>query len=420
MIPRELIEGVSKMLETGAPREVVRQFLLERGWNESEADEVFAQIDGEAPTPKPAAIPPQASIEPTPKAKAPKPREVLGEASRAPRPTEDKKAIATVEPSAPAHVEQPQKPEPDESSLRSQDDTHDTTELFEMDRLSSPFTLTTLAFSLVRARFWSLFFLSFMISVLLLLIYIVGSYVITPDSIDAIRAFVLQTESAVALRTTLVVLGSIVLTYIGLGLLFWLPAAFLTGFANTKASFRELFIDGFRGGFALCMSLVFLLLFSISGLILLLVPGIIFAVWFSFAPIIAVLERVSPYRALIMSRELVRGHFWQVVWREAFLLIPATLFVAPLMLLLSPLAMIDSLSIGLGALVLIFCIFGALLLTFAFLLFLFAYKAVSYKEMRARIRPSERPRRLVVLLPLSLLPLLVIALSVAMYASSLI
>lgn len=420
MIPRELIEGVSKMLETGAPREVVRQFLLERGWNESEADEVFARIDGEAPAPKLAAPPPQVRKEPTPNTEPPKPREVSGEAPRAPGLIEDKKVTTTREPSASVPVEASQKPELSDASPRDQDDTHDTTEFFEMDRLSSPFTLTTLAFSLVRARFWSLFFLSFMISVLLLLIYIIGSYVITPDLIDSLRAFALRTEDAVALRAALLVLGGIAFTYVGFGLLLWLPAAFLTGFANTKASFRELFLDGFRGGFTLSVSLVFFLLFSISGLTLLLVPGIIFAVWFSFAPVIAVLERVGPYRALIISRELVRGHFWQVVWREAFLLIPATLFVAPLMLLLSPLAMIDSLSIGLGALVLIFCIFGALLLTFAFLLFLFAYKAVSYKEMRARMRPSERPRRLVVLLPLSLLPLLIIALSVAMYASSLI
>lgn len=51
------------------------------------------------------------------------------------------------------------------------------------------------------------------------------------------------------------------------------------------------------------------------GLIFFVVPGILFAVWFSFAGLIFILEGVRGRQALMKSKELVKGRFWAVVWR---------------------------------------------------------------------------------------------------------
>lgn len=51
----------------------------------------------------------------------------------------------------------------------------------------------------------------------------------------------------------------------------------------------------------------------LGGLILLLIPGIIFAVWFAFVGFVLVLERLKGRKALKRSRELVKGYFWYVL-----------------------------------------------------------------------------------------------------------
>lgn len=51
------------------------------------------------------------------------------------------------------------------------------------------------------------------------------------------------------------------------------------------------------------------------GLILFIIPGIMLAVWFSFASYIFVLEGTRGMAALRQSKALVAGKFWAVVWR---------------------------------------------------------------------------------------------------------
>lgn len=56
-------------------------------------------------------------------------------------------------------------------------------------------------------------------------------------------------------------------------------------------------------------------LIIMGGMLLFLVPGFIFAVWYSLATLVFVLEGVKGYAALKRSQALVRGRFWPVVWR---------------------------------------------------------------------------------------------------------
>ncbi len=51
------------------------------------------------------------------------------------------------------------------------------------------------------------------------------------------------------------------------------------------------------------------------GFLLLIVPGIIFTVWFAFAETEAILTGVGTFSALEQSRERVKGHFFPVLWR---------------------------------------------------------------------------------------------------------
>lgn len=51
------------------------------------------------------------------------------------------------------------------------------------------------------------------------------------------------------------------------------------------------------------------------GFLLLIIPGIIFSVWFNFALYRVALEDETPITAMKESKELVEGRWWSVLWR---------------------------------------------------------------------------------------------------------
>lgn len=76
----------------------------------------------------------------------------------------------------------------------------------------------------------------------------------------------------------------------------------------------------------------------LGGTLLLIIPGIIFSIWFSFALYILILEGVRGTQALSASRELVKGYFWPVLWRWVapyfiFGLLLTIIFVIPVYLI---------------------------------------------------------------------------------------
>jgi len=56
------------------------------------------------------------------------------------------------------------------------------------------------------------------------------------------------------------------------------------------------------------------MLVVLGGTLLLIVPGVIFSVWYYFAPLSAMLDGKRGTEALSFSRELSRGRFWRTAW----------------------------------------------------------------------------------------------------------
>lgn len=52
----------------------------------------------------------------------------------------------------------------------------------------------------------------------------------------------------------------------------------------------------------------------LGGFLLLVIPGIIFLIWFAFAQIAVILDHQKGFNALSFSREIVNGRFWSVLW----------------------------------------------------------------------------------------------------------
>lgn len=61
--------------------------------------------------------------------------------------------------------------------------------------------------------------------------------------------------------------------------------------------------------------------FVFGGLILFGIPGVVFSLWFYFSNMILIDQNIKGMKALSLSKEYVRGNFWDVVWRLIFLMI---------------------------------------------------------------------------------------------------
>ncbi len=53
---------------------------------------------------------------------------------------------------------------------------------------------------------------------------------------------------------------------------------------------------------------------TMGGFLLLIIPGLLFAVWFSFASYVYLAQGIGGLRALSLSREYARGAYWRIVW----------------------------------------------------------------------------------------------------------
>ncbi len=82
-------------------------------------------------------------------------------------------------------------------------------------------------------------------------------------------------------------------------------------------------IEAYRRGWHKIIPYLLMVLLSaviiFSGTLLLVVPGIIFAIWFSLAVFVLAFENLNGKDALLMSREYVRGKWWYAFWRLSFI-----------------------------------------------------------------------------------------------------
>jgi hypothetical protein len=58
-----------------------------------------------------------------------------------------------------------------------------------------------------------------------------------------------------------------------------------------------------------------LFLITLGGTILLIIPGIIFSIWFSFSGFVFIDQGLGIKASLSRSRQLFKGRFWSVYWR---------------------------------------------------------------------------------------------------------
>lgn len=91
-----------------------------------------------------------------------------------------------------------------------------------------------------------------------------------------------------------------------------------------KTAFKTISKEGWKYFFSNIWIKILYGLIVFAGLIVLVVPGVIFAIWFFFAIYAMLVDGKRGREALKYSKRLISGRWWGVVWR---LIIPKILFL---------------------------------------------------------------------------------------------
>ena len=121
------------------------------------------------------------------------------------------------------------------------------------------------------------------------------------------------------------------LPFVNLAVLYVVLAATLVATSNAvlgrpisvRGAYRRILSAQLLGRFLLASFLVSIIVDI--GLVLFIIPGIVFFVWFLFVPLIITLEWVGVRTALGRSRKLIHHNFWRVLLTAGCYVVPVTI-----------------------------------------------------------------------------------------------
>ncbi len=100
--------------------------------------------------------------------------------------------------------------------------------------------------------------------------------------------------------------------------------AILRALTNPESmTFQEAFAGSKALAWPYFLVMIMMIVAVLLGFVLLIIPGIIFYVWFVMSPLVVVFEGKKGVEALKASKAYVEGHFFDVFGRYLFLIIPA-------------------------------------------------------------------------------------------------
>ncbi len=248
--------------------------------------------------------------------------------------------------------------------------------------LSSPLQLLANSLRLTFSRFGNLLPVLLVTGFLSLLLLALIYWLQTSGVIGGIFETVEGGVSTATLMTPMVTFGLLVITFFFSGILTAVPASLLSGVSGEKKTFRKNIATGFSRTYQLlAVALVAKILIAL-GLVFLIIPGIVFSIWFFFAPAVVVLEKTSPLDSFSVSRNLVRGRGLATLLRMLILVLITALFALVAIGIITPLAYLDMFGAVAAISVTVVVALLLSLATLFFMIFTASFYISLYKELK--------------------------------------
>lgn len=166
--------------------------------------------------------------------------------------------------------------------------------------------LFSVTFKIFKERFWSIVLIMLVPGILMIL---VGTFI---GAIFGIISVMFNQGNAIAV---LIALGLFVLIPFVVIQMWGSVALITSSISKEKLSFSDAYkiswkkiIPYFTVNFLVGCILL-------GGTFLLLIPAIVFSIWFIFSTYVYLVDDVKGFKAIMASREIVKGHWWLVFWR---------------------------------------------------------------------------------------------------------
>lgn len=99
--------------------------------------------------------------------------------------------------------------------------------------------------------------------------------------------------------------------------------------AKNDLGIKAAYSESLKNSLSYILIVILGLLIITGGFMLVIIPGIIFSVWFSLAIYSFVFEDQKGIRALYRSKQLISGNFWKIVWRLIFVSVVVIIMAMP-------------------------------------------------------------------------------------------
>lgn len=212
-------------------------------------------------------------------------------------------------------------------------------------KLPNVFDLVREGFAVFKERFWNLLLIYllpvFASACVILLLGIISLFVFGANFLSVLLKTKVPVFPPISQGVTVVLIIVVVVLIVGLAIFQLISGiALMAAVCNDqKISVKEAFIIGKKKLVSYWWLTVLSGFIVLGGAIFFLIPALVFAVWFNFSYYILITEGDSGLKALLKSKEYVKGYFWPVVGRmlglSALLGIVMMVFVIGLQYVLS-------------------------------------------------------------------------------------
>ncbi|MFH1767135.1 MAG: hypothetical protein ABH826_03515 [Patescibacteria group bacterium] len=138
-----------------------------------------------------------------------------------------------------------------------------------------------------------------------------AAWLLLPVAISFFASLSLEPNIALIIQIiALLVVYPVISIWIALAIIFLVPDLL----AKKPPRLNDLNARIRRAAIPFFLTVIIVNLVQIGGLLALIVPGIIFSVWFAFPSIIVVLEQKNIIEAFKISKRLSKERFWYVFW----------------------------------------------------------------------------------------------------------
>lgn len=162
------------------------------------------------------------------------------------------------------------------------------------------------SFKIFKDRFWSFVLIMMVPGILMIL---VGTFI---GAIFGIISVMVNQGTAVAVLIALGLLITIPFIVIQM----WGSVALITSsVSKEKLSFSDAYKKSWKKITPFFTVNLFVGCILLGGTFLLVIPGIIFSICFIFSSYVYLVDDVKGFKAIMASREIVKGHWWFVFWR---------------------------------------------------------------------------------------------------------